>query len=484
MTAKTKKIKKNADCVNFLGEAANGVTGSMYLVEFEDLKILLECGLYQSSKNDYLDAYKVNSRKFDFDPKSIDAVFVCHSHIDHCGLIPRLVREGYRGPIYMTADTSYMMKPLLLNSSYILKNEAYIMTMRFGREYKPIYEDGDVYAALNLIEPCQEYNHLYRFNEILSFQWLENSHCVGAAQLQLVLTGRHKSRKILYTSDLGPLKSNNHFVRDTYIPGFFNDLVIMESTYGSKSRSKRKSRKFDIEHLKAAIETTLARKGSVIMPAFSFARTQELLVTLYELFGDDPSFTTEVVVDSMLSVDICNLFSMILSGDDLEFWKRAMSWKNLKLIKNKDSSLENLRVNRPQIVVSSSGFCTNGRILDYLQKYVKDENSMIVFSGYVGDNPSYLAYRIKNSQYAKYLQFNHTRVKNKANCITMSSYSSHPDHDDLVKYGGSIKTNQIILVHGEYEARCELKEDIEKECSLNNKSTKVIIAKRKLKIQL
>lgn len=479
-----KKELKNADCVKFLGESSNDVTGSQYLVEFCGLKILIECGLYQSSKNDYLDAYKVNSRKFEFDPEEIDCVFICHSHVDHCGLLPRLVKEGFRGNIYTTKETALVMKHLLLNSSYILKSEAHIMSMRFGREYKPIYENSDVYAALNLIKVCEKYNNIHKVNDILSFQWLENSHCVGAAQLQLILTGRHKTSKILYTSDLGSLKSDNHFVRDTYIPDFFNDLVIMESTYGSKARSKRKKRKFDNEHLKSAIETTIMHDGSVVMPAFSFARTQELLVTLYEMFGNDPTFTTDVVVDSVLSVDICNQFSNMLSGKDLELWNQVLNWKNLIFIKKKDSSVSNLCRNDPQIIISSSGFCTNGRILDYLQKYVKDPNSMIVFSGYVGDNPSYLAYRIKYSDYAKYLCFNHKRVKNKANSIIMSSYSSHANHDDLVKYAGSLRTNQIVLVHGSHDAKHELKESIEKECSLKDRTTKVTVSKRKLKINL
>lgn len=478
------RSKKNQDYISFLGESSNQVTGSMYLVKFGNHKLLLECGLYQSSKNDYLDAYKVNSRKFDFDPAEIEFVFVCHAHVDHCGLLPRLVKEGFRGQIITTEETAQILKPLLLNSSYILKSEAYVMSQRFAREYKPIYEDSDVYAAINLVKPFEEYNHLFRLNDEISFQWLENSHCLGAAQLQLVMTDRLKTRKILYTSDIGSLNSCNHFVRDTYVPDFFNDVVIMESTYGSKARGKRKKRKYDNEHLKVAIQTTLERNGSVVLPAFSFSRTQELLMTLYDLFGNDPNFSTEIVVDSMLSVDLCRVYSNILKDDELLEWRKVLEWKNLNLIKKKEASVSNLGKNCSQIVISSSGFCTNGRIIDYLQKHLRDENSMIVFSGYVGDNPSYLAYRIKNAENQKFITLNHQKVKNKASCIAMSSYSSHADHNDLVKYAQMLRTNRIVLVHGEPEAKKELKNAIESAISTNNSTAQVVVSNRKMKIQI
>ncbi len=246
------KKKKSPDCIEFLGEASHSVTGSMILIQFEGHKYLLECGLYQSSKNDYLDAYRVNSRKFDFDPAQIEYVWIRHPHIDHCGLLPRLVREGFSGTILTTEETAQIMKPLLLNSSYLVKEEARILSKRFGRDYAPIYSEEDVKHALSLIQVYSEYDQIYRLDDIVRFQWLGNSHCLGAAQIQIILSGKMKEKKILYTSDLGPIHSNNHFVRETEIPDFFNDVVIMESTYGSPSRSNRNSRKQDLVMLDQA----------------------------------------------------------------------------------------------------------------------------------------------------------------------------------------------------------------------------------------
>lgn len=476
--------KKNQDYISFIGESSRTVTGSMYLVQFGKYKILLECGLYQSSKNDYLDAYRVNTEKFEFDPSEIDFVFNCHAHVDHCGLLPRLVKEGFRGQIIMNDETKKFVFHLLMNSAYILKDEARILSNRFGRDYKPIYEPSDVYHAMDLVHTYSEYDRLFQLDEGIRFQWLTNSHCPGACQLQLILTGENKEKKILYTSDIGSLQSPNHFVGKTEVPDFFNDIVIMESTYGDPARSKRKTRKFDLQHLDSAIRTTLDRNGSVLLPAFSFARTQELLVSLYELYGKDPEFTTEIVVDSMLSVDLCRTYEQVLIDDEYLLWQEIMNWKNLRLIKPKDQSLENLSRKTSQIIISASGFCTSGRVLDYLCKLIKDENSMIIFSGYIGDNPSYLAYRIKNAEGQKTITLNHHRLKNKANCITMSSFSSHANTSDLVTYAGAQNTNRIVLVHGEPEAKQELKQLISKEFSRQDKTAQVIASRKNMIIEL
>lgn len=474
------KKKKILDYIYFAGESSNEVTGSMYYVQFGEHRILIECGLYQSSKNSALDAYKVNTRKFDFDPKTLDYVFVCHAHIDHTGLLPRLYKEGFRGKVIMTEKTKMITRSLLLNSCHILYEEARKLSVQFNRDYKPIYDEADVYNIMFHTKSYDEYDVIYELEDGVEFQWLKNSHCVGAAQLQLILSDSNRTKKILYTSDIGSLQSENHFVENTYVPDFFNDVVIMESTYGDPKRSKRKTRNFDMKKMKTAIETTLNRDGKFIMPCFSFFRTQELLITLYSLFADDDDFKADVVVDSVLSVDMCKLYSKMLTGEDLELWNDIMNWKQLKLISRKDKSLENVQNPSKQIILSSSGFCTNGRIIGYLQEYLKDVNSTICFSGYTGDNHSYLAYRIQHAEDQKTITLNHKRVKNKADSITLSSYSSHANHQDLVKYAGQVRTNTLVLVHGDPDAKQALKKEILKECSKQDKTTKVVVSERKM----
>lgn len=454
----------------------------MTLIKFGNKQILLECGLYQD--NSYLEAYKVNSEKFKFDPHDIDYVFVGHCHIDHIGLLPRLVKEGFHGKIILTYATSVMAKYLLLNCAFIIADEARVLSKRYDRTYEPLYTEDDVRSTLKLFEVYDTYDNLYPLDDVITFQWLKNSHCIGAAQLQLILNDGIKRKKILYTSDIGALETKNHYVENTEIPQLYNDIVIMESTYGVNTRTSKKTREFDVEHLRVAIDTVLERQGSLILPAFSFSRSQELLTTLYLLFGEDESFTTPIVVDSMLTCDICDAYGNVLSNDDYELWNKVYNWKNVKYIKEKTDSQTCVLDNAPKIVISSSGFCTNGRILSYLIQYLKDINSMICFSGFVGDNESYLSYRIKNGKTHKTININKKPVPNRADCITMSTFSSHANYNDLMKYGGNLNTNLLVLVHGSIEAKNCLKEHLKEEISNNDKTYKVKCSEKGMIIPL
>lgn len=477
-----KKLK--GDGIFFTGKASEDVTGSQYLIKFGGRQILLECGLHQSSSNSYLDSYKINAEKFRFKPSEIDYVFVAHAHIDHSGLLPRLVKEGFHGKVIATGRTAAVMKPLLLNSCYILNDEARVLSKRYKRDYSPIYEEKDVYETLDLIYEHDEYNRVYKLDDVVSFQWLHNAHCVGAAQLQLILTAGGKKKKILYTSDIGALNTDNHYVHGTELPSGYHDAVIMESTYSDPKRVTHRTREQDIHHLKSAIDTTLWRGGSVVLPCFSFSRTQEMLTTLYEIYGEDQNFAVPVIVDSKLSCEISELYCHILEGQDLELWDTVKRWKNVQFISEKADSQACLADNRPKVILSASGFCTNGRVVNYLKKYIADRNSMVIFSGYTGDNPSYLSYRIKNYRDHKFISINKERVANLADCITLSSFSSHAGHEDLVEYGSSLNCGKLILVHGEAESKKCLAEKLKDAISKKDKTYRVLCAFRGMVVHL
>lgn len=478
------KKKLNNNGIFFTGKSSEDVTGSQYYVQFGNSKCLLECGLHQSKSNDYLDSYKINSEKFKFKPKELDYVFVAHTHIDHCGLIPRLVREGFTGKIITTRNTAKLMKPLLLNSCMIVNDEARVLSKRYKREYKPLYSEEDVYNTLNLINIYDEYNKIYQLNDNISFQWLHNSHCLGAAQLQLILKDKNNPKKLLYTSDIGALQSKNYYVKNTEIPKMFNDVVIMESTYGESKRTTNKKRSYDIKHLEVAIQTVLERKGTVVLPCFSFSRTQELLTNLYDIFGVQKDFCTPIFIDSKLSCDISKLYHLLLKDSDLVKWQEVCGWNNVHFIEEKEISKQCIANDEPKIIISSSGFCTNGRIVGYLKKYIQDRNSMIIFSGYVGDNPSYLSYRIKNYRDNKLIKINGELIPNRADCITLSTFSSHANFNDLVKYGSSLNTNKVVLVHGSKEAKKNLSSKLAEAISKNDKTYKVIESHRGMMIRL
>ena len=478
------KKKNKGDGIYFLGQASIDVTGSMYLVKFDKYQILLECGLHQASSNSYLDSYKVNSAKFKFNPSEIDYVFCNHPHVDHVGLLPRLVKEGFHGKIIATYHTARIMKALLMNCAYIVQDEARILSKRYHREYKPLFDEGDVLKTMSLVYEYDEYNTIIKLNDNISFQWLPNSHCLGASQLQLILKNKLKTKKILYTSDLGALETKNHYVSNSIIPNMHNDVTLMEATYGSDKRLNKKTRQYDLEHLRVAINTTIERKGSVILPCFSFSRTQELLTTLYMLFANDDKFKIPIVIDSKLSCEISDIYSDILTEENYDLWEKVSSWKNVKFISDKVKSSENLTDNTPKIIISSSGFCTNGRVVNYLKKYLKDEKSMIIFSGYVGDNPSYLSYRIKNYSNRLTIKINKEEIHNKADCITLSTFSSHANHNDLIKFGSSLNTNKLVLVHGSEESKKCLASKLKDAISKNDKTYKVVCANKGMVVHL
>lgn len=474
--------KKKDNSIHFIGQNADDVTGSCIYIKFNGKHILLECGLYQN--NNYLDSYNVNSEKFTFKPSEIDYVFICHTHIDHIGLLPRLVKEGFHGKIIASHATAQLIKPLLYNCVYILENEANILSSKFNRNYSPIYDESDVKNSLKCIMEYDEIHKVYELDDVISFKWYENSHCVGSRQLQLILKDQNGVKQsILYTSDIGSLDTKNHYLKDTEIPESFNKVTIMESTYGEPGRINKKTRKFDLAKLHTAIDTVTDRGGSVIMPAFSFSRTQEILTCLYELYYNT-DFKYDIVVDSMLTCNICDLYDSILVEKDLELWKKIRSWENIKFIKEKEDSLYYVKNHNPKIVISSSGFCTNGRILSYLHEYLKDENSMIIFSGYTGADNSYLSYRIKNFKENKVIKISGDPVENKADCISLGTFSSHANRNELIEYGSKINTEKLVLVHGSQVAKNSLKEDLKKAISLEDKSFKVIASSKDMVINL
>lgn len=474
--------KKKDDGIYLIGQNANDVTGSCIYIKYNSKKILLECGLYQN--NNYLESYNVNSEKFKFKPSEIDYVFVGHTHVDHIGLLPRLIKEGFTGKIIASHATAQLMKPLLYNCAFILLSEANALSFKYKRDYSPIYTEDDVTKTLEYIYEFDELHTQYILDDIVSFKWYENSHCVGARQLQLILKDKNGvSNSILYTSDIGSLNTKNHYVSNTEVPTDFNKVTIMESTYGEPGRINKKTRKFDLEHLRVAIETVTERGGTVIMPCFSFSRTQEILTNLYNMYHNT-DFQYDIVVDSILSCDICDMYSNLLSDEDLELWNKVKSWENVKFIKEKEDSLACVKSHNPKIILSSSGFCTNGRILSYLHEYLNDENSMVIFSGYTGSDNSYLSYRIKNYKENKFIKISGDKVENKADCISLGTFSSHANRNELLTYGSKINTEKLVLVHGSIVAKNSLKEDLKEAISKENKTFKVVASAKDMVIGL
>lgn len=477
-----KKKKLKDDGIYLYGNNAEDVTGSSIYIKCNGKQLLIECGMIQ--ENDYLENYRKNSEKFPFNPEDIDYVFVGHVHVDHVGMLPKLVKQGFKGKIICSHATAILMKPLLLNSAFILKGEAATLSFKYKREYTPIYDEDDVYKTLELVYEYDENHKEYILDDVVSFEWLENSHCVGARQLRLsIINSIGVKEHLLFTSDLGALETKNHYLPNTEIDKRPYKYVFMESTYGLNIRQTKKTREFDLEHLRVAIDTVMERGGTFLIPCFSFSRTQEILTNLYKIYHEK-GFAYNIVVDSKLSVDICDLYDILLDKEDLELWNKVRNWENVKFITEKEDSLAIVKDHVPKVVISSSGFCTNGRILSYLHEYLSDKNSMVCFCGYIGDNNSYLSYRIKNYKENKIIKISGDPVENNADCINLHTMSSHASHKDLIKFGSELNTSKLVLIHGSVEAKNCLKEKLQEAIHKKDKSFKVIASIKDMVIHL
>lgn len=478
--------KKIKNCMVFSGYAAKDVTGSEIAINYNGKNILIECGLHQSS--DVLEAYNANIQKLPIKASKIDYVFVLHTHIDHIGRLPILFKRGFSGKIISTPETKIIAKDLLINSSFIAESDARYLSRRYHKSYQPLYDKYDVNTVMDYFTTYDDYNIIHKLDDTVSFQMFKNSHCVGACSLQLILTNGNETKKITFTSDLGAIETNNSFVNSLdfkNLTNTYSDFFIGESTYGDGKRDTKRLRSKDLEILKSTVLNTLESGGCVINPSFSFARTQEMLKCLYDLFNNDSSFgDTQVIVDSLLSTQICEDYLSVLKGVDLYEWKRIMSWNNLRFIKDKKDSIANVADKKPKIVISSSGFCMNGRVVDYLKSYIENENNTIILSGFCGSDKSYLGYRIKNANPNEIINIDGKGYRNAAHLVNLTTFSSHADFNDLNKIYSNLKTNKLILVHGSEAAKLNLKSSLDEKISENDKTYKVVCSTKGMTINL
>lgn len=475
--------KRTKNGVLLVGKAAETVTGSHMLVNYNEHQLLLECGLYQSSN--IMEAYRINTAPLPYNPKDLMAILVQHAHVDHSGLIPRLYKLGCRARIIMSRSCAFIVKLLWDNSAYLLNKEACRLSKQTGRVYEPVYTKEDVDLAWSFVDFYDDYDTIYTLDKDVKFQWLRNGHCLGARQVQLILGTNGDTKKIFYTSDIGALKPDNHFVTETEIPDFYNHITIMESTHGDPKSATNRKREKELKIIKGIIETTVnERHGTVVMPVFAFAKLQELMVTLYEMFHDDPTWKTKIYVDTMLGVDVAKEYLKLLEGEDLELWKKVMAWDKLKLVREYEDSEALLRDDHSKIVLSASGFGSNGRVVNHLKKVVKDDKNAIIVTGYPGSDNTYLTRRLLAEKNSNKINIEGITYPYRASIHVMKTFSSHIDYKELVRYAGSVRTDKLVLVHGDMENKMKLAPAVIEERSKNNVNTNLIIGKQGMFIEL
>lgn len=363
--------------------ATKTVTGSKHLVTTRsNKKILLDCGMFQGLGKD---THELNSH-FGFDPMSIDFVILSHAHIDHSGLLPKLVKEGFNGTIYTSQATYDLCEIMLGDSAHIqLADAEYVNKIRAsqGRKYiEPLYNQEDVELTLDLFERV-DFGETVEIDDEVSFSLIDNGHILGSAAVYLELNEDGLKTRLTFTGDIG--RYNTQLLQD---PKSFpqSDVIICESTYGDRVHD-------DVENsgqqvLEAIIDTCVRKQGKLIIPAFSLGRTQELVYTLnrLNLFGLLPK--VKIYVDSPLSVnatDIVRRHKNLLNEQVREFCETRpdpFGFDQLTYIRRVEDSIRLNSVNYPCVIISASGMAEAGRVKHHIKNSISDEKNTILLVGY------------------------------------------------------------------------------------------------------
>ena len=474
--------KKSSIHIDFSNAgSANGVTGSCYYFEMENTKFLLECGLVQS--NNILSDYRANNQKFNFKVKDIDYVFLMDRHADHSLRTPLLYKRGCQATIIVPKGATRIFKDMLLDCAKINQKDADYLSRCYGRTIEPLYTEEDVHKTMaHVIE--YNINERIQLNDELAFNFLRSGHVITAASIELWLKSNNNVKKIYYSSDLGNDAVSKYYVEPKQKCEKAN-IAIVETTYSDSSRHSItvKDRKKDIEKIEQVIRQTCnIQKGKVLIPCFALDRSVEMLTTIYDIFKDDESFNIPILLDSPLMLKHIKSYFNILTGDKLLKLEEVMKWKNIVQIEEWTETQNWAESSRPCVIISSSGYLQAGRSLVYLPYILKDCNSHIMFCGYCSEGS--LAWQIKTGDKRKYIKVGEQYVSNKCSITSLNSFSSHIQYKEMLDYYSSIDYENILLVHGNMSSKLTFAEELRRELSKKNRTSKVTVVNSGMKISI
>lgn len=484
--------KSDKILVHFNENASEEVTGSMILIEMPiaKKKILCECGGIQSSGS-LLDNYKKNNAPFPFKVKEIDYVFVGHLHFDHIGRICLLVKRGYSNPIILPQGSKELFKLMLLDSAKISVRDALDLSKRYGKNYEPVYTEADVYDALNLV---QEYSigKKIKIDESIEFQYYNSSHIVRACQFCLWLKNGSQIRKIGYTSDLGQLSVKPQYYVEPFQPIESCNLLISEATYADFKRNiNQKQREVDIEKIKSIVQDVVQYKSRVLFPTFSLHRAQVVLTQLYEMFYFDENFTIPIFMASPLIKKISNIWEeLLVSKEDKKKWKQVKAWSLIRFIDNYEEIESFVNSKQPCIIIASAGMLNSGFSKPLAAKLLPNGNDIICFSGYSSEGS--LASKIRSKK-QKTVTIDGKQISCRCKVVTLTSYSSHIQGKDLIKYLSGDLSGQyncscnydiIAIHHSNQKDKVNFCNTLKEELTKKNKTSRVICVNKSTTIRL
>lgn len=423
--------------ITFFG-AVRTVTGSMHLVETAGMRVLLDCGLFQGRRADF---YRINSQ-IPFPPASIDVVVLSHAHLDHCGNLPTLVRQGFRGSIYCTAATRDLVGLILRDSARVQQQDAAFINKHAGGDrpaVTPLYSPDEAEQAIAHLVAVP-YHHAVSISDG-TVTFFDAGHILGSAITVLEADGR----TLGFSGDLG--RPGAPILRDPEVPPPL-DALILESTYGDRLHDSFAHG----EHLLAsAVSAAAARGGRILIPSFAVGRAQDLTYTLHRLREAGLVPPVAMFVDSPMAVDATEIFRVHPEcfDDDIRAHldrHDPFGFKQLRYLRSVEESKALNEMAEPFVVIATSGMCESGRILHHLRHHVNDPKSTLLFVGFQAAHT--LGRRLADgvSPVSIFGQPHDVRLR----VEKIESFSAHADRDELLAWLKRIrKVGQIYLVHGE-----------------------------------
>jgi len=451
--------------LHFLG-ANRQVTGSRYMLEANGKRIMIDCGMFQERKFQHR-----NYEQPPVDLKTVDCLLLTHAHLDHCGLIPKMVKQGYDSPIITVDPSADLAEIIMLDSAKIQQEDAKYKLKRHKKTgkkskhgYEPLYTTEDAQNAVNLIEPVRFHEPVDLGNDITA-TFHESGHILGSAFIEINIKEGDKERTLVMSGDVG--QWDKPLIND---PELFDraDYIVMESTYGD--RLHKDSGPIE-DQLADIINDAVQRGGNVIIPTFAVERAQELVYFVGLLADADRIPDIGVYLDSPMATKVTKVFhrwcKYLEEEARCEKGKGAdvLKFDGFKLVSATEDSIALNSLRNPSVIMSSSGMCTGGRIKHHLKNNISRHDSTIVFVGYQAEGT--LGRIISSGVDEVRIHGQNFRVN--AKIAHLHGLSAHGDRDDLLRWLSACKTppKQLFLTHGEERGAFALEGVIEKKLGWN-----------------
>ncbi|MBN2340977.1 MAG: MBL fold metallo-hydrolase [Deltaproteobacteria bacterium] len=459
--------------LTFLG-AAQTVTGSMYLLELDDFKIIVDCGFFQGKRQESAQLNR-NIPRVALDA---DVLLLTHAHIDHSGNIPTLVKKGFKGKVHCTDTTADLCKHMLRDSARIQEHDAGWLNRKNSDDpdwepITPLYTEDDAVAALEHFVP-HPYNDTFDIHPRARVQFVDAGHVLGSASIIIDVQVNGHRRRVVFSGDIG--RRNLPILRDP-VPPKHADYVIMETTYGNRLHAPVTQMH---DQLAAAIEETYKRGGKVIIPSFALERTQEIVFALNELRRSGRIKPIPVYLDSPLAINLTEVFRKHHECYDAEAIAFDLAhgdpfgFDMLKVVESARESMALNEMSGPAIIISASGMCEGGRIVHHLRNNIENHSNAVVIVGYQAQHT--LGRRIVERR-RQVPVFGVKRDLN-ARVYVLNAFSAHADKNELLWWAtecGS-QARKFFLVHGDpeqSEAFAQTLESLGKKCDIPRRKATV-----------